>query len=144
MDTKKKFIRFQQPLFHLRCPIKQFEPLAEEVVESRYTIKRRWASGLFWPITTLFDEMHVSKVAQITYVDFAVVLPCKIFVFAGLTLLGLIFVSAEMAANCCVTYLEDKAGQDDHDQNGDISHPTQEEFHHHHPYDGGLKSKIFN
>ena len=51
----------------------------------------------------------------LTYVDFTVVLPRKIGVFCFIAI---------TAANGCVTDLEDRAGDDDHDQNGDISHPT--------------------
>ena len=54
--------------------------------------------------------MQLARSVLLTYVDFTVVLPGKI-------LFGICF----SAANCCVTDLEDKAG-DDHDQNGDISH----------------------
>ena len=54
--------------------------------------------------------VQLARSVLLTYVDFTVVLPGKI-------LFGICF----SAANCCVTDLEDKAG-DDHDQNGDISH----------------------
>ena len=57
--------------------------------------------------------MQLARSVLLTYVDFTVVLPGKI-------LFGICF----SAANCCVTDLEDKAG-DDHDQNGDISQPSQ-------------------
>ena len=57
------------------------------------------------------QEDHCSVL--LTYVDFTVVVPGKI-------LFGIF-----SAANCCVTDLEEDKAGDDHDQNGDISHPSQ-------------------